>query len=252
MSRTTGPESWIRRQLPASRALAVSASRSGRGSSDQPQQDARADHQRRDRLDAVGRGSPRACGGNSATRGGESSASPAKGALVLSANRSGRGSSGQPQQGVRADEQGRDPLGACWKGPSRARGGTSATHTDEGCRSNERRHAVGAAGPTGDRCPNAGSRLRRCVRAAARTTDSPRRSRSGARTPSRRTPATVGRNSGCRPQRVSKETSEKYSVEYRVVASRRAGSRGIERITANRPQGEIGRWQSAADAVKAA
>ena len=46
--------------------------------------------------------------------------------------------------------------------------------------------------------------------------------------------------------------SEKYLVAYRVVVSRRAGSRGIERITANRPQEEIGRWQRAADAVKAA
>ena len=45
---------------------------------------------------------------------------------------------------------------------------------------------------------------------------------------------------------------EKYSVAYWVVASRRAGSRGIERIAANRPQKEVGRWQRVADAVKAA
>ena len=46
--------------------------------------------------------------------------------------------------------------------------------------------------------------------------------------------------------------SEKTLVVYRVVASRRAGSRSIERITANRPQEETERWQPAADAVKAA
>ena len=38
----------------------------------------------------------------------------------------------------------------------------------------------------------------------------------------------------------------------RVVASRRAGSRGIERIAAKRPQEEIGRWQRVAGVVKAA
>ena len=132
VSGTTRREGSIWRELPASRAFALSASRSGRGSSGQPQQVARADEPRRDPLDAVGRGSPRVRGGTSATHWTESPASPANGALVLSASRSGRGSSGEPQQGLRADEQGRDPLGASGKGPPRARGGTSATHTDEG------------------------------------------------------------------------------------------------------------------------
>ena len=56
MPRTTRCESSTWRELPVSRAPALSASRSGRASSGQPQQVVRADEQRRDPLDAVGRG----------------------------------------------------------------------------------------------------------------------------------------------------------------------------------------------------
>ena len=51
---------------------------------------------------------------------------------------------------------------------------------------------------------------------------------------------------------VSQGASEKYLVACRVVASRRAGSGGIEGIAAKRLQEEIGQWQRVADAVKAA
>ena len=64
--------------------------------------------------------------------------------------------------------------------------------------------------------------------------------------------ATVGRCSGCCPQRGQSRSFEKYLVACRVVASRRAGSGGIERIAAKRLQEEIGQWQRVADAVKAA
>ena len=130
--RTTRREGSIWRESPASRALALSASRSGSSPSSQPHQVVRVDEQRRDPLALARRGAPRARRGTLATHWRESPASPANGAFVLSASRGGRGSSGQPQQVVRADEQGRDPLGAGGKGAPRARGGTSATHPGEG------------------------------------------------------------------------------------------------------------------------
>ena len=255
MPRTTKCESSTWRELPASRAPALSASRSGRASSGQPQQVVRADEQRRDPLDAVGRGSPLARGGTSATHWRESPASAANGAFVLSASRSGRGSSGQPQQGVRADEEGEIP----WVRVGRVRRvPVEALRQLIRTRVVDRRDTA----PGRDRL----ARLVTGVRTRAAGFDdvcSPPRTR---RAKPHRGGAGVRtrHDTGCRDGRQelgmpsaarSAGASEKYLVAYRVAASRRARSRGterVERITAKRPQEEIGRCQRVVDAVKAA
>ena len=163
MPRTTRCESSTWRELPASRAPALSASRSGRASLYELMNSGEIPWMRLGGVRRLPVEALRQLTGESHPRVPQMEPlfyRPAEAAAALRVSRS---------KVYELMKRARSP-GCGWEGSAACPWRHFGNSYGRGSLIDGTRLPVGTAGPTGDRCPNAGSRLRRCVLAAAHTT----------------------------------------------------------------------------------